>query len=349
MLPPNCHHEKQENHRCHFGDCPPCRQKCNKERSTCSHNCPAPCHSAVLVKVEGQKPSMPWEQTDPQIEQRDLPCPNCVVPVPVTCLGNHETCNWPCHTAKISSCGRICGRLLPCENHQCSLMCHAVENAPDELKAGTNCQKCDSGCNKPRLEGCQHTCPKPCHPGSCPPCKQMLRIRCHCGLNQPYVSCSNWTSSDNREELQSCGNQCPKNYECGHRCRSNCHSGECPNSESCKKKVKVTCSCKRIKKEFSCETVRANMATVECDEVCLEKQAEEKKLKTLEKEQKKKEEELKNQKELEKYEKKFQGKKRTKERKIVNQSEEQSLLQKYWLIVVSGIVLIIAAYVFVSL
>jgi len=52
---------------------------------------------------------------------------------------------------------------------------------------------------------------------------------------------------------------------------------------------------------------------------------------------------------LEKYEKKFQGKKRTKERKIVNQSEEQSLLQKYWLIVVSGIVLIIAAYVFVSL
>lgn len=238
-------------------------------------------------------------------------------------------------------------------------MCHAIENAPDEQKAGANCQKCDNSCAKPRPDGCQHNCPKPCHPGSCPPCKQMLRIRCHCGLNQPYVRCSDWTTSENREEMQCCGNQCPKNvnlyfafgciyllylfqYECGHRCRSNCHSGDCPNPELCKKKVKVTCNCKRIKKEFSCETVRSNKASVACDEVCARKLQDEKRLKDLEDEQKKKEEEMKNLKELEKYEKKFQGKKRTKERRTYNHLEEQSFLRKYLLIIVAIVIILIA-------
>lgn len=64
---------------------------------------------------------------------------------------------------------------------------------------------------KPRPEGCQHGCLKPCHPGPCPPCKQMIRIKCHCGLNQPYVACKDWIIPENREQLQSCGNQCPNN------------------------------------------------------------------------------------------------------------------------------------------
>lgn len=125
-IPPDCHHVKRDNHRCHFGDCPPCRQVCSKTHSACGHNCPAICHSAVLVKVEGQKASMPWEQSAPLIERRDQPCPECKVPVRVTCLGGHETSDWPCFMAKPSSCGRPCGRLLPCSNHTCSLPCHKI-------------------------------------------------------------------------------------------------------------------------------------------------------------------------------------------------------------------------------
>jgi NF-X1-type zinc finger protein NFXL1 len=86
-VPPDCNHEARELHKCHFGDCPPCKQICNKRLPNCVHLCSSPCHSAVIVKVEGQKPTMPWEQTKPHLERKALPCPDCPVPVPVTCLG----------------------------------------------------------------------------------------------------------------------------------------------------------------------------------------------------------------------------------------------------------------------
>lgn len=85
--PPDCHHKMRVKHNCHFGDCPTCKQICNKNQPECPHLCPAPCHTVVLVKVEGQKASMPWENVGPQIEKKSLPCPDCVVLVPVTCLG----------------------------------------------------------------------------------------------------------------------------------------------------------------------------------------------------------------------------------------------------------------------
>lgn len=340
-ISPDCHHEKRENHKCHFGDCPPCRQICNKDRSTCLHKCSAPCHSAVLVKIEAQKASMPWEQTKPQVEKKALPCPDCVVPVPVTCLGEHETADWPCYLAKPSSCHRPCGRILECENHSCSLPCHVVESAPDKIKAGINCEQCENDCTKERPEGCQHPCPKPCHPGPCPPCKNMVRIKCYCGLNQPYIRCSDWINPEKRDELQSCGNQCPKNFDCGHRCKANCHAGPCPNPELCKKKVKVTCKCKRIKKEFSCESVRKNIAYVECDGVCKQKQEEEKKVKDALNEQRKIEEELKNKKELEKYQKMFEGKKKNRGRRVYEEENEAGFIKKYWFILLSVFVLFI--------
>ncbi|RZC05035.1 hypothetical protein BDFB_010839, partial [Asbolus verrucosus] len=161
-IPPDCHHQKREPHKCHFGDCPPCKQICYKRRPNCTHLCDASCHSAVVVKIEGQKPSMPWEQTKPQLERKTLPCPNC----------EHETSNWPCHTAKPASCHRPCGRSLNCGNHTCTLPCHAIESAPDATRAGKNCEVCENQCTKERPAGCQHECPKPCHPGLCPPCKQ---------------------------------------------------------------------------------------------------------------------------------------------------------------------------------
>lgn len=79
------------------------------------------------------------------------------------------------------------------------------------MQAGLNCENCEELCAKPRPEGCSHPCPRPCHPGLCPPCKQMVRIKCHCGLNQPYVACKEWTIEGDKEQLQSCGDQCPLN------------------------------------------------------------------------------------------------------------------------------------------
>ncbi len=139
----------------------------------CGHSCPAPCHDKVKVVSSGPKASVPWEETGPRAEVRALDCPDCQHPVPVTCLGAHETADWPCHTAKVGPCGRRCGRLLTCGNHACSRACHRVKHAPTETEAGTNCRKCELGCQRDRPDGCAHSCPRPCHPDDCEPCKQV--------------------------------------------------------------------------------------------------------------------------------------------------------------------------------
>lgn len=335
QIPPDCHHEKRLNHKCHFGECPSCKQICNKPRSQCPHLCSAICHSAVLIKIESQKASMPWEQTKPQVERKALPCPDCTVQVPVTCLGEHEVANWPCYIAKPSSCERPCERILLCGNHTCTFPCHLVVDAQNKIQAGKNCEVCEEACLKERPEGCKHPCPKPCHPGNCLPCKNMVRIKCHCGLNQLYVTCNEWICNNKKEELQCCGNQCPKNYGCGHRCRANCHSGPCPNPELCKKKVKLTCKCRRIKKEFSCETIQKNSVQVNCDVECAKKNEEKLRIQKAMEEQKAKEQEEKDKRELERYQKMFEGKKKFKDRKMKEAEEKISFFGRYWAVLVS--------------
>ena len=50
--PSSCHHALQEEHRCHPGPCPPCRQACLLPLPGCSHACPQPCHDQVLVRSQ---------------------------------------------------------------------------------------------------------------------------------------------------------------------------------------------------------------------------------------------------------------------------------------------------------
>lgn len=48
--PSSCHHSVPEEHRCHPGPCPPCRQTCSLPLPGCSHTCPQSCHDEVLVR-----------------------------------------------------------------------------------------------------------------------------------------------------------------------------------------------------------------------------------------------------------------------------------------------------------
>ena len=265
--PPDCHHPSRIPHNCHFGPCPPCKQICGIKMA-CGHVCPKPCHDQVLVKIEAKKAATPWESQGPSTEIKSLNCPPCEFPVPVTCLGGHETSDWPCHLAKSSSCGRKCGRQLACGNHTCERDCHRVKNAPNDVDAGSNCKKCESECLKPRPEGCIHACLRPCHPGDCDPCIQMMRIRCNCGMTQLYVKCGEWITADEKTKvaMACCQDQCPKIMACGHRCTFICHTGECSKPESCKKKVKLYCPCKRRKLEFACN--KAQSQKLSCDNEC---------------------------------------------------------------------------------
>ena len=273
--PPNCHHPSRAPHSCHFGTCPPCRQICDKELK-CGHKCQANCHDNVKVKVEedpGKKAATPLELQNhgkPKFEIKALECPPCEVPVPITCLGGHETSDWPCYQAKSSSCGRKCGRSLSCGLHVCERSCHKVKNAPNEISAGSNCRKCELGCARPRPAGCNHPCPRACHSDPCATCVQLIRINCHCGMAQLYVECEKWinpTSDEEKETLGCCKDQCPKLMDCGHRCYLTCHSGKCGDVTNCRKKSKIYCPCKRKKKDVPCKERTEAMKMV-CDNEC---------------------------------------------------------------------------------
>uniref|UniRef100_A0A8B9TDX6 Nuclear transcription factor, X-box binding like 1 n=1 Tax=Anas platyrhynchos TaxID=8839 RepID=A0A8B9TDX6_ANAPL len=322
--PPTCHHPTQEKHYCHFGRCPPCRQSCQKTL-VCGHLCPVPCHDEALVKQTGLHQSAgPWEQpSEPAFIQTALPCPPCQVPVPVSPL--------PCHSAGPYSCKRPCGRLLNCQNHTCMKECHHVtkiNGSADGKKAGPECLQCEEECTKPRPPGCSHRCVLPCHPGDCPSCLQMLKIKCHCKLSVLYIECLKLTSADLKEKdlLTSCKNQCPKELPCGHRCKEICHSGCCPLN--CNQKVKLRCPCKRLKKEVQCSKIQEGQVSLECDALCKEMKRKASEIKEAEAKAAIEEEKRRQQAELEAFENRLKGRRKNKRRKDEVEIE-QSSWQKY--------------------
>ncbi|XP_012279263.1 NF-X1-type zinc finger protein NFXL1 [Orussus abietinus] len=351
-LASGCHHP-QPPHRCHQGPCPPCRAVCDLAHAACGHACPAICHARVWVRPTEEGASRPvvavgpWQRRPPKSERRvlrALPCPPCEVPVPVTCFGEHETLPRPCHLAVPDSCARECARPLTCANHRCARLCHRP-GAPA-------CDSCERPCELPRPEGCTHACARPCHPAPCEPCQRLVKVSCHCGINALYRRCSELTlaSPEAKRQMLACGNQCPKNYSCGHRCVDGCHEGPCPREDLCDKRVKVWCKCKRIKRDFSCEVVRLGKATVDCDGACLKRKEEREQLQAMELEKRKAEEETRNRMEIEKFERKFKPKRRGKARNRFDDGTKESrnfFCRKIWL-PATAIVAIAVATVYVT-
>jgi len=245
-----CHHDNQGLHKCHFGNCPSCKQVCCLPMKDCSHSCSAPCHDRVVVsKGPGE----------PMVERR--PCPPCTVKMAISCYGEHELSTMECSKLAPFSCARPCGAPLECGNHTCQRLCHHTDQG---------CYKCEAECTMPRA--CSHPCPLPCHTGPCPPCKQYLRLTCHCSVLHLSVKCIEFTGAPASKlaTLLSCGSPCTKLLPCKHVCRKDCHLGNCSPTTECKKKVVLYCKCKRQRVDFKCWAVfgKEPENTPICDEAC---------------------------------------------------------------------------------
>ncbi|VVC89649.1 unnamed protein product [Leptidea sinapis] len=343
-----CGHIYENKHLCHFGECPPCKAICDKPYQRCEHKCKAVCHKYVsVVFKQVEKPATPWEVQPPKTKIMALQCPPCETPVPIICFGEHETEMQPCHSAGRHCCGRECGRKLACGNHKCSLLCHLYSYDPNYPNVPYSCRPCNRECSVPRPDNCLHKCPKKgCHPGTCPPCEILERIKCFCGVTDLYIHCNELSVAV--DDQLSCKQQCPKNLQCGHRCKKICHKSLCDSYQICIKKTKVYCPCGNLKKDVPCNLLQTSEMKIICDESCeakklaikLEKELEEKRQKELEQE--------KNRKELEEYEWKISGKKKKyKEKKIVANEENRSMLHKYWVPLASVAVLISTALYFI--
>lgn len=69
--------------------------------------------------------------------------------------------------------------------------------------SGLECETCENPCSLPRPDGCSHECLLPCHPGNCPPCKQMMKTRyaLHSTHSHPCIDimslwCNTWILAD---------------------------------------------------------------------------------------------------------------------------------------------------------
>ena len=165
-----------------------------------------------------------------------------------------------------------------------------------------------------------------------------------------------------------------------------CHEGPCPDARECEKKTAVRCSCRRIKKvgsldhvweecqllyrvqDFPCREVKTGRVSVPCSLVCEEEKLKKEKVlffihiyqlcssnfslqkkERAELERKQYEEtRLKNQKEVEEFKRKIEGRKRKRKEKVVLE-EKKGFWQKRWQIILPCVILVLAiifAYVY---
>ena len=218
-----------------------CGEVCGRTRGIdCPHLCPQQCHPGA--------------------------CPPCTsMAAGQKCFCGKTTYQPLCKDRNIGrSCENICGKLLNCGNHTCSIICHEEKcmSCPISIVKDCFCGKetltiscgsfpvCENKCNKILPCG-KHFCDKKCHPGDCGECllSPNLITHCPCGKNSldmillyPRSSCC--------DPIPSCYGVCNKLLNCGHKCTSICHIGECP---LCKSIQTVTCRCTRTSQEVKCQ------------------------------------------------------------------------------------------------
>ncbi|KAM8967681.1 transcriptional repressor NF-X1 isoform 2-T2 [Pelodytes ibericus] len=148
-----------------------CQKLCGKKLNCGKHDCTEVCHP---------QPCQPC----PRLPQVVRFCPCGQTPLSklleLGCV-DRKTCTDP-----IPSCGKTCGKPLPCGSH-------------DFI----------------------HTCENLCHEGECGPCSRMSNISCRCGFKTKEVPCA---LIHNEEDLTFvCDKRCSKKRQCGrHKCNDIC-------------------------------------------------------------------------------------------------------------------------------
>ncbi|OIW07741.1 hypothetical protein TanjilG_11899 [Lupinus angustifolius] len=248
------------------------------------------------LMILGSLATSKFDQQVPCGTEKDQKPPKCPKRCHIAPLCRHALKCKPhkCHYGACPPCRLPCDEEYPC-GHACKLRCHGAKPPPNpeftlkpkkkkiiqnESVPGTPCPSCPElvwrscvgqhiGTERMEREPrCQHHCPRPCHPGDCPPCKVLIKRSCHCGSMVHVFECIyyNTLSAKDQEAVRSCGGPCHRKLpNCTHLCPETCHPGQCPNPEKCCKKVTVRCKCQTLKKEWLCKDVQAAYLRNDCD------------------------------------------------------------------------------------
>ncbi|GAM21295.1 hypothetical protein SAMD00019534_044700 [Acytostelium subglobosum LB1] len=206
---------------CHQGKCYPCPFNSYDEMSCrCGKTVmlpPIPCGTRMQQCPHPCTVRRECGHTD-EIAQHQChqgPCPPCPVLVEKLCASGHEIRkNIKCHTTEVS-CGKACGKTLPCLVHRCPRTCHnglCLKPSTSGNGSSTPPQTfdvfADISCGYPcgaKLKTCEHSCQAPCHPGEpCPAqvCKQKTKIFCPCERRCVETICVPISADGNVRELE---------------------------------------------------------------------------------------------------------------------------------------------------
>ena len=256
-----------------------CAQTCSRPRKGCPHPCDAICHAG--------------------------PCAPCTAMGPTQdCFCGRNSSTKRCQDTDYEhgwSCGEICGDLLPCGEHTCSLPCHEGlcgacdvkiearcycgklqtdmlcsskdEEMESQLTRGdgskeewTGCFSCNETCDR-KFDCGIHSCQKQCHPqestaSHCPKSPDVV-VRCPCGKT-PLTNIPGFVPRTSCEDpIPNCREPCGKMLSCGHSCDQICHTGPCG---ACLRRVPISCRCGRNTSISVCH--QGNVQPPQCFRVC---------------------------------------------------------------------------------
>lgn len=229
-----------------------CGQTCGVPLEGCIHKCSLPCHPGPHATC------------------------NALGPITKCHCGNQEN-QWPCVlTPYIEGwhCDDVCEETLPCELHKCGKVCHDglcgkceqfVESTcycgktKDNIKCHLRQPKKSFGETKEdnwignfqcslsseiTYDCGTHSCTKLCEPVRrkaihCPLSPDLIKT-CPCG--QTSIEELNGGANRNScsDAVPTCSKICGKTLPCGHKCKWECHEGEC---SPCYEFIDSKCSC----------------------------------------------------------------------------------------------------------
>ncbi|KAI0686090.1 hypothetical protein BC835DRAFT_1288606 [Cytidiella melzeri] len=237
--------------QCHTGPCPPCSVKLVRP-CRCGSSTHEICCSEDQARSTGELSDILCDKACPALRAcgrhqcNRVCCPLASLASTGKGKGKKKAVSVTDHDAIVDeagwhTCDLLCGKLLPCGNHNCEEQDHRPP-CPPCLRSSFEEMIC--ACGQTILEppipcgtrmSCRYPCARPpllcghpkaqhaCHedPTPCPPCPFLTSKQCACGKKLVLnVRCS--------QEKVSCGTTCGKLLSCGfHQCERLCHGDNC--------------------------------------------------------------------------------------------------------------------------
>lgn len=207
-----------------------CTSRCGIRNPVCGHKCSLVCHNALDCSKGHMK-----ECCGPCNRQVQVTC-RCgkVNGTKVSCasLTRIQRYGLKRKANVLITCDKVCGELLDCGVHKCSVICHSDDKHSCPLKPFEG-EKCFCGkrlanrtsCSEPKVFcaslcgkqlDCGHMCRSVCHDSDCPPCCEMVEgVPCRCKRSTLHAVCGDLNVSGSL-----CDKKCGAFLICG---RHHCH------------------------------------------------------------------------------------------------------------------------------